>query len=275
MAKKRTFENIISNLLGEPVSNMCHAFYDQYVEANVRFRSKAGMRELIIRRQLGKCCEWCADLAGIYTPENAPDDIYRRHDNCKCMVTYRDEDGYQDVWSKKEFEAQKEARKTKENELLLSTRLKNALKENELYDIMYRKKRGDDYIEPMPRGQLMRIVKAFRRQGGIIVMNKEMDFILKYKKHVEAITYNADTICLMRKPGRAAVFEELIHSTQYRKGRMDGTLLQRIKCEIEAKEKLIKYQKAYKLTAKEIKDTELSLEEYKKILVELEKGGIA
>lgn len=122
MAKKRTFENIISNLLGEPVSNMCHAFYDQYVEANVRFRSKAGMKELIIRRQLGKCCEWCANLAGIYTPENAPDDIYRRHDNCKCMVTYKDEDGYQDVWSKKEFNSQREARKAREKELLLYTK---------------------------------------------------------------------------------------------------------------------------------------------------------
>lgn len=118
MAKKRTFENIISNLLGEPVSNMCHAFYDQYVEANVRFRSRAGMKELIIRRQLGKCCDWCADLAGIYTPENAPDDIYRRHDNCKCMVTYKDEDGYTDVWSKKAFDSQREARKEKEIELL-------------------------------------------------------------------------------------------------------------------------------------------------------------
>lgn len=123
MAKKKTFENIISNLLGEPVSNLCHAFYDQYVEANVKFRSRAGMKTLIIRRQLGKCCKWCADLAGIYTPENAPDDIYKRHDNCKCMVTYKDEDGYTDVWSKKEFESQKEAREEKEIELLTNTEL--------------------------------------------------------------------------------------------------------------------------------------------------------
>ena len=117
MAKKKTFENIISNLLGEPVSNLCHAFYDQYVEANVKFRSRAGMKEVIIRRQLGKCCKWCADLAGIYTPENAPADIYRRHDNCKCMVTYKDEDGYQDVWSKKTYKVEKEARVAREREL--------------------------------------------------------------------------------------------------------------------------------------------------------------
>lgn len=125
MAKKKTFENIISNLLGEPVCNLCHAFYDQYVEANVKFRSRAGMKEVIIRRQLGKCCKWCADLAGIYTPDNAPADIYRRHDNCKCMVTYKDEDGYTDVWSKEEFESQKEARKVREKELIIFQRNKS------------------------------------------------------------------------------------------------------------------------------------------------------
>ena len=123
MAKKKSFENIISNILGEPVSNLCHAFYDQYVEANVRFRSRAGMKELIIRRQLGKCCKWCADLAGIYTPENAPADIYRRHDNCKCMVTYKDENGYTDAWSKRQFQTQKEVRKDRERELLDSKAL--------------------------------------------------------------------------------------------------------------------------------------------------------
>ena len=117
MAKKKTFENIISNLLGEPVCNLCHAFYDQYVEANVKFRSRAGMKEVIIRRQLGKCCKWCADLAGIYEYGDHPDDVFRRHDNCKCMVTYKDEGGYQDVWSKKEFESQKEARKAREIEI--------------------------------------------------------------------------------------------------------------------------------------------------------------
>ena len=269
MAKK-TFENIISNLLGEPTSNLCHAFYDQYVEANVRIRSKLGMKELIIRRQLGKCCKWCADLAGIYSPENAPADIYRRHDNCKCMVTYKDENGYTDAWSKKEFSNQKEARKNKVKELW-DNKYKNKLNYSDFTDIMYRKKKGNDYIEPMPRGQLMKIVKAFKKQGGVIQMNAETDYYLKHIRHVEGITLNANTVCLMRKPGRASVFEELIHTTQYRKGRMDGTRIQNVRCEIEAKKKLLKYQKAYKLTPNEIKATEKSLEDYIKELADLEK----
>jgi len=137
MAKKKTFENIISNLLGEPVSNLCHAFYDQYVEANVKFRSRAGMKEVIIRRQLGKCCKWCADLAGIYEYGDHPDDIFRRHDNCKCMVTYKDEDGYTDVWTKKNFDAQREARKTRERGLIVneaSTKRRKALNQRSLVD---------------------------------------------------------------------------------------------------------------------------------------------
>lgn len=136
MAKKKTFENIISNLLGEPVSNLCHAFYDQYVEANVKFRSRAGMKEVIIRRQLGKCCKWCADLAGIYEYGDHPDDIFRRHDNCKCMVTYKDESGYTDVWSKKEFESQKEARETREVELTRKLNDRKAFNERRTEEII-------------------------------------------------------------------------------------------------------------------------------------------
>ena len=117
MAKKKTFENIISNLLGEPVSNLCHAFYDQYVEANVRLRSRAGMKTVIIRRQIGRCCDWCGSKAGIFTPNDAPDDIYKRHDYCRCMVTFKNENGYTDVWSKKEFKTQKDARKVREQEI--------------------------------------------------------------------------------------------------------------------------------------------------------------
>ncbi len=105
---------LINRFLGEPARNLMHAMYDDYVEANVRFRSKAGVKTFIIRRQVAKCCEWCANLAGIYDYDSAPRDIYRRHDNCKCMVTFRNEKGvYTDVWSKMEFTTQKEARRAR------------------------------------------------------------------------------------------------------------------------------------------------------------------
>jgi len=59
---------------------------------------------------LGGCCEWCQKLAGIYEYGKHPKDIFKRHDNCTCLVTFKDEEGYTDAWSKKKFETQREAR---------------------------------------------------------------------------------------------------------------------------------------------------------------------
>lgn len=135
---------------------------------------------------------------------------------------------------------------------------------------MYRKKSSDS-IEPMPKKQLQKIVKAFKRNCGIMQMNDATDAYLRSKK-AEAITYDAKTILLKQRPGRAAVFEELIHATQYRQGKNDGSYKQRLLCEIEAQEKLIKYQKAYKLTPAEVKQTEQALKSYRKELEDLLKG---
>lgn len=100
------FERFISNSF----RNVGQGFYDSYVEANVKFRSKLGMKEVIVRRQLGNCCKWCADLAGIYDANNRPADIYKRHRNCRCLVTHKTEKQYEDVWSGEKFKTQKEAR---------------------------------------------------------------------------------------------------------------------------------------------------------------------
>lgn len=51
------------------------------------------------------CCEWCSKVAGRYAYGEEPDDIYRRHDNCGCSVTYENGRKRQDVWSKREWEA--------------------------------------------------------------------------------------------------------------------------------------------------------------------------
>lgn len=132
---------------------------------------------------------------------------------------------------------------------------------------MYRKK-DKDLIEPMPKKQLQKIVKSFKKQGGIIQMDKPTDEYLDYKK-AEAITYDAKTILMRQRPGRAAVFEELIHATQYREGRNDGTYKSRLQCEIEAQEKLLRNQKAYRLTQPEIRQTKRALRSYQEELKEL------
>lgn len=63
------------------------------------------MKCYITRKTDGKCCEWCMDVAGRYRYGEEPDDIYRRHDNCDCTVTFENGRKRQDVWSKREWEA--------------------------------------------------------------------------------------------------------------------------------------------------------------------------
>ena len=100
-------------LLKNSVITLPQSFYDAYIELNVRIRSASGLKELLIRRQLGKCCEWCANLVGIYEYKSIkPDsDIFKRHNNCKCMLTHRTEKQYSDVWGDKTYyKTQRQAR---------------------------------------------------------------------------------------------------------------------------------------------------------------------
>lgn len=129
---------------------------------------------------------------------------------------------------------------------------------------MYRKSK-EGKIEPMPKKQLRRIIKIFEAHGGKIQMSEETDRYLE-SNHSEGITYNSKTILLKQKPGRASVFEELIHTAQYRDGKNDGSYVSRIKCEIEAQKKLIKNAKAYKLTDSEVFQTKEALKGYEQEL---------
>lgn len=81
------------------------AMHDDRMEAESKFRSRAGLKCWITRKTDGKCCEWCDKMAGRFEYGEEPDDIYRRHDNCGCSVTFENGRQRQDVWSKREWEA--------------------------------------------------------------------------------------------------------------------------------------------------------------------------
>ena len=137
---------------------------------------------------------------------------------------------------------------------------------------MYRKYDSGKFV-PMPNGQFIRIKKRFKALGGVIQQNDETDVYL-IKKHVEGITYNENTILLMKKPSRASVFEELIHTAQYRDGKIGDTRKSRVMCEIEAQKKLLKHAKAYILTTREIEQTQRALESYEKELEQIIKSEV-
>lgn len=94
-------EEVMIRRMTAPAQNITESFYNDYVQTNVKFRSDAGLDCYIIRNDHGGCCEWCAKLAGKYHyPEDVPKDVYRRHDNCGCTVTYLNGRKAQDVWDK-------------------------------------------------------------------------------------------------------------------------------------------------------------------------------
>lgn len=102
----------ISRRLDSPVRNVTESFYNDYVEANAEFRSNAGLKSHIIRETDGNCCAWCSSLAGQYEyPNDVPPDVYARHDNCTCTVTYVTDKYRQDVWSKKRYALSADERK--------------------------------------------------------------------------------------------------------------------------------------------------------------------
>lgn len=89
-------------VLGEPVKTFVRCVVDDTLHRNIDFQGKAGLMPKIIRRAESHCCKWCSALEGTYRYPDVPDDIYRRHNRCRCTVEYAPGSGKrQNIWSKK------------------------------------------------------------------------------------------------------------------------------------------------------------------------------
>lgn len=91
--------------LKEPVVNVMQHGVDDMSRHNADFQYKSGLAPKLIRHAEGgpKLCEWCADLAGTYDYPVSDKDIYRRHENCRCVVEFVPSrgSGRQNSWSKR------------------------------------------------------------------------------------------------------------------------------------------------------------------------------
>ncbi|MEG0292377.1 MAG: hypothetical protein RR495_06550 [Anaerovoracaceae bacterium] len=75
---------------------------DDAVRINAEFHAKSGIRATVERIATGKPCEYCSKLEGRYTYPDVPEDVYRRHRSCRCIVSYFPGDGRrQNVHTKK------------------------------------------------------------------------------------------------------------------------------------------------------------------------------
>ena len=71
----------------QPVATVAKSFHDDYIKTNARFRNRLGLKPTIKRFGVG-CCQWCAEVAGTYRFGEQPEDVFRRHDNCDCVIIY-------------------------------------------------------------------------------------------------------------------------------------------------------------------------------------------
>lgn len=102
-------EATMQRRMSVPAETITQSFADDYMQTNARFRNRAGIQAYIVRKDDGKCCDWCAKLAGRYSyPEGTPNDVFRRHDNCGCTVTYESGNMRQNAWTKKTWQASPE-----------------------------------------------------------------------------------------------------------------------------------------------------------------------
>ena len=89
-------------VLNAPIINHTMGIVDRIIKANVDLHGSVGLKPRIIRKEVGNCCEWCKSIVGEYNYPDVPEEVYQRHDRCKCIVEYYPGNGKkQDVYTKK------------------------------------------------------------------------------------------------------------------------------------------------------------------------------
>lgn len=113
-------------VMHEPVVNYHQAIVDQAIRKNASAHTKAGFDAVIIRKTeahktvtgrkiiRGRAypykytvpCKWCAGLEGVYKYKdvsNTGNDVFRRHEACRCIIIYKDGNRTIDVRTQREW----------------------------------------------------------------------------------------------------------------------------------------------------------------------------
>lgn len=180
-ANAKDFEEV-SRLLGDPIVNFSQSVVDDTIKANAEFLDKAGFKSKIKRIAVGRACKWCRNLEGVYDYPHTPEEIYHRHENCRCRVDYfpngKRSRYKQNVHSKKYIKANSEELKKLSDEV--SIKNKNRNKPLEILAITEAKKLG---YNPLPTSK---VVNELRKQA----RKWEKDLTQEEIKAINKYTYN-------------------------------------------------------------------------------------
>ena len=126
----------------------------------------------------------------------------------------------------------------------------------------------------MDTGIVQRVKASLSKKGIILEQSEEWDTYL-VSQGMEATTFSDGTMVLHTKVSASGFFEELIHYGQIKSGRATyGNEENMLMLEIEAKERLINNKLAYGITEYEIEVLTDVLNQYRRKLENIRKGGL-
>lgn len=96
-----SFEEV-SWILGEPIVNFSQSVVDDAIKENAEFHSKSGLFPTITRTvDRANACDWCKSVAGVFKYPDVPNEVFRRHERCRCTVEYDPGDSKRkNIWAK-------------------------------------------------------------------------------------------------------------------------------------------------------------------------------
>ena len=95
----------LSERLFNHVVNFTESVFDDFIRENADFLYQCGLYPKIVRTCKCDACGWCKNLAGIYNygdVSDAGNDVFRRHSDCHCVVTYENGKKSANVHTKEE-----------------------------------------------------------------------------------------------------------------------------------------------------------------------------
>jgi len=75
----------------DQLCNFSQSVVDESIRTNMQMMARAGIKTQVVRQAEFKACEWCRAVAGTYDYAEVKDtgnDVWRRHENCRCTITY-------------------------------------------------------------------------------------------------------------------------------------------------------------------------------------------
>lgn len=158
-------------VLDEPVRTFSRMTVDDTLKANVDFQGKTGRSPRVIRTAESDCCKWCSAQAGTYTYPDVPQDVYRRHERCRCRVEYDPGSGRrQNVWDKQWTEDEDQRRERIQKIQKLSTETDDSAK------IELRKQIG----QSVPDTPEIAKTKAFMTRQVLALPQESQDILQEY-----------------------------------------------------------------------------------------------